>query len=188
LIANGNNWSLAPMGKRSFSAPHRLRRDYQQQCSGWPARMRLPSRLWRRQPPCSAVRALKNLAIGVAFNRGLAVIFSIDRVVPREPALSMGSVTVANGVLYVPSMSGFMYALDAATLWAYQAPGSVNGEAAVGTVYWGTGYHNFPASFAVATREQHILRLRRANIQRETTETLQVTNSSSPESCTAARF
>jgi polyvinyl alcohol dehydrogenase (cytochrome) len=47
-------------------------------------------------------------------------------------------------------MSGYMYALDAATgatLWSFRAPGSVNAAPAIvnGTLYWGTGYHNFPA-------------------------------------------
>jgi len=65
-------------------------------------------------------------------------------------ALAMGPVTVANGVVYVASMSGYMYALDAATgatLWSFEAPGSVNAAPAVvnGSLYWGTGYHNFPA-------------------------------------------
>jgi polyvinyl alcohol dehydrogenase (cytochrome) len=58
---------------------------------------------------------------------------------------ALGPVSVANGVLYAPSMSGNMYALDAAngkTLWSYQTPGAVIGGAAVvnGTVYWGDGY------------------------------------------------
>ena len=35
----------------------------------------------------------------------------MSTVKPSEPAPSMGPVTVANGVVYVPSMSGFMYAL-----------------------------------------------------------------------------
>jgi polyvinyl alcohol dehydrogenase (cytochrome) len=65
-----------------------------------------------------------------------------------QRAMSMGPVTVANGVLYVGSMSGYMYALDAATgaaLWSFLAPGSVNSAPAVvgGTLYWGSGYHNF---------------------------------------------
>jgi polyvinyl alcohol dehydrogenase (cytochrome) len=58
---------------------------------------------------------------------------------------ALGPVSVANGVLYAPSMSGKMFALDAAngkTLWSYQTPGAVIGGAAVvnGTVYWGDGY------------------------------------------------
>jgi polyvinyl alcohol dehydrogenase (cytochrome) len=65
-------------------------------------------------------------------------------------ALALAPVTVANGVAYVASMSGYMYALDAATgatLWSFRAPGSVNAAPAIvnGTLYWGTGYHNFPA-------------------------------------------
>jgi polyvinyl alcohol dehydrogenase (cytochrome) len=58
---------------------------------------------------------------------------------------ALGPVTAANGVLYVPSMSGDYYALDAAngrTLWSFRPAGSAIGGAAVvnGTVYWGDGY------------------------------------------------
>jgi len=70
-------------------------------------------------------------------------------VVPSQHAFALAPVTVANGVVYVASMSGYMYALNAATgatLWSFKAPGSVNAAPAVvnGTLYWGTGYHNFP--------------------------------------------
>jgi polyvinyl alcohol dehydrogenase (cytochrome) len=75
---------------------------------------------------------------------------------PDEHALAMGPLTIANGVVYVPSMSGDMYALDAATgatLWSFKAPGSVNAAPAVvkGKVYWGTGYHNFPVNHPAGT-------------------------------------
>jgi polyvinyl alcohol dehydrogenase (cytochrome) len=58
---------------------------------------------------------------------------------------ALGPVSVANGVLYAPSMSGKVYALDAHngdTLWSYQTQGSEIGGAAVvnGNVYWGDGY------------------------------------------------
>jgi polyvinyl alcohol dehydrogenase (cytochrome) len=58
---------------------------------------------------------------------------------------ALGPVTVANGVVYAPSMSGTMRALDASTgksVWSYQAAGSVVAGAAVaqGVVYWGSGY------------------------------------------------
>jgi polyvinyl alcohol dehydrogenase (cytochrome) len=58
---------------------------------------------------------------------------------------ALGPVSVANGVLYAPSMSGHVYALDAANgrfLWDYQTPGAAISGAAVvnGTVYWGDGY------------------------------------------------
>jgi polyvinyl alcohol dehydrogenase (cytochrome) len=57
----------------------------------------------------------------------------------------LGPVSVANGVMYAPSMSGTMNALDASngkTLWSFQTPGAVNTGASVvnGTVYWGDGY------------------------------------------------
>jgi polyvinyl alcohol dehydrogenase (cytochrome) len=59
----------------------------------------------------------------------------------------LGPVSVANGVVYAPSMSGTMRALDAAngkTLWSFQAAGSVNTGAVVvdGVVYWGSGYNH----------------------------------------------
>jgi outer membrane protein assembly factor BamB len=75
---------------------------------------------------------------------------------PSNHAMALGPVTVANGVVYAASMSGYLYALDAATgatLWSFQAPGSVNAAPAVvnGTLYWGTGYHNFPAGAPLGT-------------------------------------
>jgi polyvinyl alcohol dehydrogenase (cytochrome) len=58
----------------------------------------------------------------------------------------IGAVTVANDVVYAGSMTGRMYAFDAATgavLWSHQGQGSVASGAAVvdGTVYWGNGYY-----------------------------------------------
>ena len=75
---------------------------------------------------------------------------------PGLPALATGPVTVANGVVYVPSMSGYVYALDAtsgATLWSYNTGGSVNAGATVanGSVYWGSGYGHFPKSLPLGT-------------------------------------
>jgi polyvinyl alcohol dehydrogenase (cytochrome) len=57
----------------------------------------------------------------------------------------VGSVSVANNVLYAPSASGNMHALDARTgkiLWTFASGGSVlDGPAIVGgTVFWGSGY------------------------------------------------
>ena len=80
----------------------------------------------------------------------------LSTVHPGLHALSLGPATVANGVVYAASMSGYMYALDAATgaaLWSFEAPGSVNAAPAVvnGTLYWGTGYHNFPATNPLGT-------------------------------------
>jgi polyvinyl alcohol dehydrogenase (cytochrome) len=64
---------------------------------------------------------------------------------PQNYGQALGPVSVANGVLYAPSMSGKMYALDAANgkiLWSFTTPGSVNTGAVPinGTVYWGDGY------------------------------------------------
>ena len=60
-------------------------------------------------------------------------------------ALDMGSLSVANGVLYAPSFSGNMHALDAATgriLFTFPSGGSViDGPSIVnGSIYWGSGY------------------------------------------------
>lgn len=77
-------------------------------------------------------------------------------VTPGQPAMAMGSVTVANGVVYAGSMSGYMYAFDAATgntLWSFLAPGSVNSAPAIvnGVLYWGTGYHTFITKIGTAS-------------------------------------
>ena len=66
---------------------------------------------------------------------------------PTVGAIDMGSVSVANGVLYAGSQSGFMYALNAATgkvLWSFDSGGSVVAGPAIvdGVVYWGSGYSN----------------------------------------------
>ncbi len=76
--------------------------------------------------------------------------------VPGAPSLALGPLTVANGVVYAPSMSGFVYALDAtsgAILWSYDTGASVNGGAAVvnGSVYWGSGYGHFPKTSPLGT-------------------------------------
>jgi len=64
---------------------------------------------------------------------------------PTSGAIDPGSVSVANGLVYAGSLSGFMYALDAATgkiLWSFDSGGSVvDGPAIVdGVLYWGSGY------------------------------------------------
>lgn len=68
-----------------------------------------------------------------------------DPSVKFSGASALGALTVANGVVYAPSMSGDMVALDALTgktLWKYSVNGSVAcGPAVVdGVVYWGTGF------------------------------------------------
>lgn len=65
---------------------------------------------------------------------------------PQVGALDAGAASVANGVVYVGSISGLMAALDASSgkiLWSFNSVGSVmDGPAIVnGTVYWGSGYH-----------------------------------------------
>lgn len=60
-------------------------------------------------------------------------------------AVDMGAVSVANGVVYAPSFSGNMHALDASTgriLFTFASGGSVldGPSIADGVVYWGSGY------------------------------------------------
>jgi polyvinyl alcohol dehydrogenase (cytochrome) len=70
-------------------------------------------------------------------------------------AMDLGPMTVANGVVYAPSMGAAsastpnMFALDAATgkvRWSFASGGSVMAGAVVtnDTVYWGSGYSNIP--------------------------------------------
>ena len=66
---------------------------------------------------------------------------------PTAGAIDPGSVSVANGVMYAGSQSGFMYALDASTgriLWSFASGGTVlDGPSVVeGVLYWGSGYSN----------------------------------------------
>jgi polyvinyl alcohol dehydrogenase (cytochrome) len=68
---------------------------------------------------------------------------------PTSGTLDVGSVSVANGVLYASSFSGQMYALDAMDgniLWNFASGGSViDGPSIVdGVVYWGSGYRSLP--------------------------------------------
>ena len=64
---------------------------------------------------------------------------------PTSGATDAGAVSVANGVIYAGSSSGFMYAFDARSgeiLWSFDSGGSVVGGASIvdGVVYWGSGY------------------------------------------------
>ena len=64
---------------------------------------------------------------------------------PTSGAFDVGAVSVANGVVYAGSMSGFMYAFDAATgklVWSFDSGGSVAGGPSIvdGVLYWGSGY------------------------------------------------
>ena len=64
---------------------------------------------------------------------------------PTQGAIDMGALSVANGVVYAPSYSGFVYGLNAAdgtVLFQYNTGGSVidGPSIANGTVYWGSGY------------------------------------------------
>ena len=59
------------------------------------------------------------------------------------------AVTVANGVLFAGSLTGRMFAFNAATgqlLWQFQGEGASSAGPAVaaGTVYWGNGYVRVP--------------------------------------------
>jgi polyvinyl alcohol dehydrogenase (cytochrome) len=62
-----------------------------------------------------------------------------------DGAMALGAVSVANNVVYAPSVSGKMLALDASTgqiLWSFQSGGAVidGPSIANGTVFWGSGY------------------------------------------------
>jgi polyvinyl alcohol dehydrogenase (cytochrome) len=64
---------------------------------------------------------------------------------PTRGAIDPGAMSVANGVVYAGSFSGFMYALDAKKgniLWSFNSGGSVIDGPAIadGVVYWGSGY------------------------------------------------
>ena len=66
---------------------------------------------------------------------------------PTKGATDPGAMSVANGVAYAGSYSGFMYALDAKSgkiLWSFDSGGSVidGPSIADGVVYWGSGYGN----------------------------------------------
>jgi polyvinyl alcohol dehydrogenase (cytochrome) len=76
----------------------------------------------------------------------------IWQVADPNGAVDLGPMTVANGLVYAPSMAGeatqpTMFALDAATgatRWSFAAGSSVIAGAAIAydTVYWGSGYTN----------------------------------------------
>jgi polyvinyl alcohol dehydrogenase (cytochrome) len=68
-----------------------------------------------------------------------------DSLHPDFPAIAIGPVSVANGVVYAGSMSGDMVAISARSgriLWKFASGGAVaSGPSIVdGTVYWGSGY------------------------------------------------
>jgi polyvinyl alcohol dehydrogenase (cytochrome) len=68
-------------------------------------------------------------------------------------AIDLGSVSVANHVVYTGSVSGNMHALDAGTgkiLWTFASGGSViDGPAIVGgSVFWGSGYKKITPGMA----------------------------------------
>jgi len=62
-----------------------------------------------------------------------------------DQGLDMGSVSLANGVLFAPSFTGKVHAIEAATgkiLWSFQTGGSVIDGPSIskGMVFWGSGY------------------------------------------------
>jgi len=140
-VVGGMQWGTASDGQRIYVAlSNSGQRTYTLQPSGVP---------WN-----GASWAALNQATGAILwqvpDPGMSTVY------PTLHALALAPVTVANGVVYVASMSGHMYALNAAsgaTLWSFLAPGSVNAAPAIvnGTLYWGTGYHNFPAEAPLGT-------------------------------------
>jgi polyvinyl alcohol dehydrogenase (cytochrome) len=73
---------------------------------------------------------------------------------PTPGATDMGSVSVANGIVYAASFTtGIMYALHAVTgavLWRFESGGSVmDGPSIVnGTLFWGSGYSHIGPGIA----------------------------------------
>jgi polyvinyl alcohol dehydrogenase (cytochrome) len=66
---------------------------------------------------------------------------------PTPGSIDVGSVSVANGVVYTDSYSGYVYAINAATgaiLWSFNTGGSViDGPSIVkGFVFWGSGFRH----------------------------------------------
>jgi len=66
---------------------------------------------------------------------------------PTPTALDLGAVSVANGIIYAGSTSGYMYGLDARSgkiLWSFNSGLTVFGGPSIadGVVYWGSGYSN----------------------------------------------
>jgi polyvinyl alcohol dehydrogenase (cytochrome) len=64
---------------------------------------------------------------------------------PSNLSVDIGPVTTANGVVYVGSLTGNMYALrasDGSQLWSLKGAGASNAGPAIvnGVVYWGNGY------------------------------------------------
>jgi polyvinyl alcohol dehydrogenase (cytochrome) len=71
---------------------------------------------------------------------------------PASGAIDPGAMSVANGVVFAGSFSGFMYGMDASTgkiIWSFDSGGSVGGGPSIadGVVYWGSGYsHSKPGT------------------------------------------
>jgi polyvinyl alcohol dehydrogenase (cytochrome) len=75
-----------------------------------------------------------------------------------------GAVSSANGVVYAGSLSGHMYAMNAATgqiLWDFTGQGSsVSGAAIVdGVVYWGNGYSHLGPGLGTASTTFYAFKL-----------------------------
>jgi len=74
---------------------------------------------------------------------------TVEPVTDPSGGSPLGAVSASNGVLYAGSMSGHMYALDAANgkvLRDMVGQGSSNAGPAIsndGVVYWGNGYARF---------------------------------------------
>jgi polyvinyl alcohol dehydrogenase (cytochrome) len=84
---------------------------------------------------------------------------------PTSGATDAGSVSVANGLVYAGSSSGFMYAFDAATgkiLWSFDSGGSVvDGPSIVdGVLYWGSGYGPDKATPGIANNKLYAFGLK----------------------------
>ncbi|MBF0316095.1 MAG: PQQ-binding-like beta-propeller repeat protein [Oligoflexia bacterium] len=92
--------------------------------------------LWQTPVPASFLPLRGEGISHITFGKNLGMGFF---------GVSMGPLTVANGVVYAGSMDGHMYALDAengAILWSFKTKGSVMSAPSIvdGVLYWGTGY------------------------------------------------
>jgi polyvinyl alcohol dehydrogenase (cytochrome) len=121
-IAGGTEWGSATDGKRIYVA-----------ISNW------------NNVPYPGNPRLGNGGSWAALDAATGTI--LWQVPTPQNAMGLGAMTVADQVVFAPSMSGDMVALDSATgvtLWSYHANGSVVAAPAIvnGVVYWGTGYSN----------------------------------------------
>jgi polyvinyl alcohol dehydrogenase (cytochrome) len=92
--------------------------------------------LWQTPVPASFLPLRGDGILHLSFGRNLGKGFF---------GVSMGPLTVANGIVYAGSMDGHMYSMDAENgriVWSFKTKGSVMSAPSIvdGVLYWGTGY------------------------------------------------